>query len=412
MNIETKLARKAQRRATRGRITDAFVKALPFDAGDGRIERDDALPGFMVRIGASKKTFAYRTEKRRGGKRFWINQKLGDWPEVTATQARDAAEALRVERKAGTLQNTSARRAKTIANVWPLYKVAPTSKGRKKAATTIEEQGYSFQRLSQEVVNTPLRELVNDQDIMVREAARMVRVNGQAASNSSIKFVRALYKFVARDRTLKLPTGHPCETVMMVDSDNEQPVLERDELSAWWKRVQAVKNPLHREAHLITLLSGLRRNDVRTLRWEHLDVKGRRFHVPSPKGGRRKAFDLILSRPMLRCLWRARRAGRLLYPGSPWVFPADSKSGHLIRLSKEKVGAINHTLRRTFGGIAKNHVDVEEEDIRRLYNHGGKGVTSVYIRASKMGPHYLDQQELISAELMKALAGNRSETAL
>ena len=40
-------------------------------------------------------------------------------------------------------------------------------------------------------------------------------------------------------------------------------------------------------------------------------------------------FDLILSRPMIRCLWRARKVGRRLFPENAkrWVFPGSS-NGH------------------------------------------------------------------------------------
>jgi hypothetical protein len=50
------------------------------------------------------------------------------------------------------------------------------------------------------------------------------------------------------------------------------------------------------------------------LEWENLDLKRRCILVPKPKGGRKREFDLILSRPMIRCLWRARKIGRRLFP--------------------------------------------------------------------------------------------------
>ncbi len=401
IDIEKRLARRAKKEAAKGLISDEFARAQPYATGKEIIIRDDVLPGLTLRVGKKGKVFSYRIEQRKNGHRLpMITKPLGKWERgYTATQARKDAVALSVERDAGTIVNTSARKAKTLASVWPEFSVAPTTKGRKKAANTIEELRYSYKRLSPRVLHTPLRDLVNDQSIMQREAARIVGVHGQSASNSTVRLVRLMYKFANRDR--KLPAGHPCETVTVIDPENKQPVLDWHELPAWWRKVQALKNPIHREAHTLTLLSGLRRNDVRTMRWDKLDVKGRRFHISEPKGGSRRAFDLILARPMLRCLWRVRRAGRVLYPGSPWVFPADSASGHLIRLN-ERVGVRNHGLRRTYSGIAKNYVGISDADIGRLLNHGGANVTQRYIRASKMGPHFLQQQEAISAALIKA----------
>jgi integrase len=73
------------------------------------------------------------------------------------------------------------------------------------------------------------------------------------------------------------------------------------DLPAWWAQLQALSNPIRRELHLFMLLSGLRRNDVLTARWENFDDKRPSLRVPSPKGGEDRAFELPLSQ---RC-WNA-----------------------------------------------------------------------------------------------------------
>lgn len=62
-----------------------------------------------------------------------------------------------------------------------------------------------------------------------------------------------------------------------------------------------------------------------------------------------------LSRPMLACLARCRRAARFLYPGEQtWIFPAASASGHISEwkqpddLGKE----VSKVLRKTCATIA------------------------------------------------------------
>ena len=82
----------------------------------------------------------------------------------------------------------------------------------------------------------------------------------------------------------------------------------------------------------MTLLTGLRRNEVASMRWGHIDVSNRCITIPSPKGGRARAFKAPLTRPMLRSLWRARNAGRIMCErqGKVWCFPSDrSASGHV-----------------------------------------------------------------------------------
>jgi len=51
------------------------------------------------------------------------------------------------------------------------------------------------------------------------------------------------------------------------------------------------------------------------------------LHISKPKGGKKKAFDIPLSREMVLCLNRAIRFGRKMYPlqALRWIFPADTR---------------------------------------------------------------------------------------
>jgi len=130
--------------------------------------------------------------------------------------------------------------------------------------------------------------------------------------------------------------------------------------------------------------------------------------VPKPKGGRKKEFDLILSRPMIRCLWRTRKVGRRLFPSEAerWVFPGNS-NGHVRgdALPKDEVMA-NHSLRRAYATAATS-AGVDEDTVGKLLNHGGRSVTSRYIKTSYLGRMLAAAQEDISAHIVKALGSPR-----
>jgi integrase len=84
-----------------------------------------------------------------------------------------------------------------------------------------------------------------------------------------------------------------------------------NELQAWFGELAKVANPIRREFHLFTLLSGSRPDALSKARVQDINFKRRTLHLPSPKGGSKRAFDIPLSRPMVRCLVRAIRAGRV-----------------------------------------------------------------------------------------------------
>jgi integrase len=197
--------------------------------------------------------------------------------------------------------------------------------------------------------------------------------------------------------------------VSTVDPERDDlPALAETDMRDWWAKIQELKREHHREAHLFCLLSGLRRNSLVELEWKHLDLKRRCILVPKPKGGRKKEFDLILSRPMIRSLWRARNVGRRLFPENAkrWVFVGAS-DGHVRGDSLPKDGVMaNHSLRRAYATAATN-AGVDEDTVGKLLNHGGRSVTSRYIKTSYLGRMLAGAQEDISARIVNALGSPR-----
>ncbi|MER9242640.1 hypothetical protein [Mesorhizobium sp. M0633] len=162
------------------------------------------------------------------------------------------------------------------------------------------------------------------------------------------------------------------------------------------------------------LLSGPRPEAIRKARVEHVDFRARVLHIPRPKGGEVKAFDIPLSRAMIRCLVRVMRIGRALYceQSREWLFPAESESGHIIE-HKEKRSDLSkwgNDLRQTFRTIAQA-AGVAELDVHLLMNHSIPGVNAGYITRNKLlSDHLRQQQEAISLRMLEAGRSRRKET--
>ena len=308
--------------------------------------------------------------------------------------------------KAGQPVDGPARGEDTIVTSWPLYRARLIDEGC--SPKTLLAYGHAYDRLSDQVKNRPLRDLLADRTIMADEQQRIrARLSnrkrgGQSAAAQSAVFVSALFGFMRdRDPTLLGDPVSACQTT--VPKRDDLPILAVEEMPGWWTQVQKLKNPVVREALLFTLLSGLRRGSVESLSWADLDLRRGCLRVRVAKGGAEKAFDLILSRPMLRCLWRVRLAGRQLFPEQcrTWVFPGEA--GHITGNSLTKYGpAANHALRRTYATAAAL-AGVDEPTIGRLLNHGGRSVTARYIRDSHLGKMLAGAQADISAYIIRGL---------
>jgi integrase len=181
--------------------------------------------------------------------------------------------------------------------------------------------------------------------------------------------------------------------------------LAPSDLPAWEKERLALKNPIHRELALFLALSGLRRRDACSARWDELDMRCRVLRRPKPKGGEERAFNLPLSRAMLRCLWRVRAAGRMLHPvqAQEWIFPAASASGHIEEIKSQKLSIHGHALRRSYSVFGRM-AGVPHPIVKQLLNHAGSDVTEKhYTPDDPMLEFLCEQQEKISRYVVARL---------
>ena len=185
--------------------------------------------------------------------------------------------------------------------------------------------------------------------------------------------------------------------------------LSLSELLPWVEELRAVENPIRREFHLFLLFSGSRPDALKRARIEHVNFLDRILHIPKPKGGEVKAFDIPLSCLMIRCLVRVMRLGRALYPtqAQEWLFPSDSVSGHLVE-HKEDRGTLSkwgNDLRQTYRTVAQT-TGIADLDIHLLMNHTVPGVNAGYINRSKLlSDHLRQHQEMISQKIVEAVRG-------
>jgi integrase len=386
--------------ARRGRITDSYVDGLTKPG----FYRDGVLPGFGVRIGRRKRSFEVRVERRGRPKIFTT---VGARPTMTADEARAEAHDIlaRYERKE-TIKKPRQGEI-TIAIAWPLYRARLIDDGA--SPRTLDGYKFAYARLSDDFRNAPLRDLAADPVLMadevevIRKRLHNSRRGGQAAASQSARLVSALFSF-AQSREPSL-SGNPVSAVSTVDPRRQDlRVLASSDLSTWWQAVQKIPREHHREAHLFALFSGLRRETLVTLEWKHLDLKRRCIRIVRPKGGEDRAFDLILSHAMIRCLWRARQIGRRLFPinAERWVF-AGSR-GHIRgdALTKDGLSAANHDLRRTYASLGRA-AGVPRDSIKRLLNHSTTDITDHYICDSALWRLHATEQETIARALVRAL---------
>lgn len=412
-------------------LTDKILINMPFARSGQVVVRDTEQPGFAVRIGATTKTFIIQADLRReDGTRSTIKMKVCEVGELNTRAARTKARGLllliasgedprpkkKVEilaeaRAAEKAEDEAARIAPlgvpTLREAWSRFRNSHLIRKNRSPATI---RGYTdhIERLFADWLDDPLSRFGDEPRLLTDRHDLISGSNGPAIANGAMRTFRAVYNH-ARKTCRALPPENPAAAVDWNPEKRKDTAMGVTDLPGWFEQLARITNPIRREFHLMTLLSGSRPEVLKNVRVTDLDLKHRIMHLSKPKGGEIKAFDVPLSRAMMESIFRLRRIGPIIYPesGRVWLFPSDASCGHMTE-HKEDRSVLSHwgnDLRQTYRTLAQA-AEISEVDMHLLMNHALPGVNSGYITRSKlMRDHLRAQQDRLSVFFLGTAIG-------
>lgn len=383
-------------------LTDKYVKGLPPATGGQYVVRD-TLAGFFVVVGKRTKTFTVQCDvkddlERRRTKKV----ALGQVGELSVAQARAKAKAtLGALQVAGKFEER--RKEWTLGEAWDhMRDFDLPAKGSR--PRTVDGYEKTIRRLMGDWLTVPLHKFADKPHLVTERHRTITRENGPYAANHFGRAFRRLYNYAQAKLDRTLPVTAWSKVISFNREYRAKGGMGENDLGHWFTQLAAIPNEVRREFHLFTLLSGSRPDALSKAEWKHLNVKRRALHIPAPKGGEDRAFDIPLSRPMLASLIRARRAGRKLAPrqSATFIFPAvKSKAGHIAEWKEDRdvLCKWGKQLRQSYE-IAGEVLDISERTMKRLMNHATQDVTMGYGDRDKMWPRLIAEQERISGHFM------------
>jgi site-specific recombinase XerD len=409
-------------------LTDKTIAQLSAPKDGWYLARDTELKGFFVVVGKRKRTFTVQGDLRQGGKRASsIRVSIGDASEMSTRAARATAKEYlaQISRGRHPKDDKQAERTNlapamesggTIASItlrqaWERYLEAHLIR-KSRSKKTIDGYRDHIERIFAEWLDTTLHELATDPARVAKKHDKVTRENGPYMANGAMRTLRAIYNHARKTNKLLSP-DNPADAVDWNEEERRNTGMRSGDLKCWFAQLAALDNPVRREFHLFTLLCGSWPTALQEARPEHIDFRRRALHIPKPKGGKKKAFDIPLSRQMVLCLIRAIRLGRQMYPpqAQEWLFPADSASGHLAETKEDReiLSKWGNDLRQTFRTIA-TAAGVSEVDAKLLMNHAIPGVNAGYITRHKLlEDHLRSQQQAISSAIFAALGASMTQ---
>jgi len=406
-------------------LSDSSVARLPSaKAEGGYVVRDRDVRGFIVKVGMRRKTYRYEGERRSGKNREVISRKLGEHPHTKAGDARAAALAIVGQRARGETL-TGAGADITAAQAWARYEVYLKRENR--SSRTIDDYKQKFEKHLVQWHETPLRKITRAE--VLTWHGKVTAMAGAYAANGAARLGHALFAY-ARDEleAPDMPGRNPFRGRGLHNEEQPRETgMGTRDIRPWFEELLRLQSPILREFHWLSLLSGLRRNEVATLRWSDVSVRERAITIRTPKGGKKRRFRAPISPIMMRAICRARIAGRVMHDSQSreWVFPASSRSGHveeikgsswvngrngdkrkIVRLTK-----VGHSLRHSYRTLCAA-AGLDRLRTKLLMNHQvSRDVTDAYLSTPALFDQLREAQRMVSDLILRS-AGSVSDDRL
>jgi len=371
-------------------LTKRSVDSLAPSAGPW-IAWDDKLTGFGVRVQPSgTKSFLinYRAD---GGGRFSPNRRLvvGRFGRMTVDQARRRAQALLGRVAAG--EDPAAKRAEarglpTLGEAFEEYIEA--NPHRTERTNNLYRQNLRV-NLS-DWINRPLNR-ISRKDVEQR-FHRITDKHGWAGANQTMSMLRSVYRRPCVDHEgLRNPVELWLAAGGRFNRHKRRRISAPSEvLPCWWAGIRDAKMPeAIRDILWIGVYTGMRLDEVRSLRWERIDLERMMLRVDETKTG--QVLELPITRQLAAVFERRREALGHTDSADPltgWLFPSGlSRSGYVMDVQAYYAAVTDaggekfwfHGLRNSFISIAERELMLPRSLTKRLVNHArSQDVTEGY----------------------------------
>lgn len=352
------------------RLTKQLIDETPFPAAGQVFVRDTPLRGFALRVTQGRKSFIL--EKRIRGRMRRLT--LGPYGPLTVDQARKLA-AMHVGAIAQGDDPAQVRQDRlhepTFGDLTAQYleRHAP----RKRSGR--DDQGMLTSHLA--VFRT--RKLT---DLNRNDVARLHAQVGETAPYRANRLVALLRKMFNLARDWGLHAGeNPATRIQMFSEESRDRFVQPEELPRLFQAIAEEAGPAVRAVVLTALLTGARRTEVLTMRWDEVSLTRAEWRIPQTKAGRPHLLPLPHALvATLRSLSRVE--------GNPYVFVGQHGVGHLHDMKRAwerirmKAGIRDvrlHDLRRTVGSWLAGSGE-SMPLIGTVLNHRDVSTTAIYAR--------------------------------
>ena len=333
----------------RSRITDSVVRRLQGPGHGNRVTYDDDVTGFGVRVtsaGAKSFVLNYRIAGRE--RRYT----LGRYPAWSVLAAREEARRLRrrIDLGEDPLQaRVEERDAATVDDLCAEYSEAHLP--RKRPGSQRNDRAMIAQYI------LPALGPRKVADLEFADIAKLHRSLSKRSPYVANRVIALLSKMFSLSQQWGWRETNPCRGVERNAEGRRERYLSADEIERLNAALTAHPNQQAANVVRMLLLTGARRGELMSSRWEEFDLQGDVWHKPSAHTKQKRYHRVPLSQPA-GDLMRSIRAQAV--DASPFVFPGRRREAPLKEIKRfwdqiRRDAAIEdvrlHDIRHTYASI-------------------------------------------------------------
>lgn len=351
-------------------FTKANIDNLPLPASSWEYHSDTKTPGLFIGIGASGKK-SFTLNKRINGKPERI--KIGSYPEMTIENARKKAMELNGQIAQGNNPADIKRVAKeelTLSELFGLYNERYAIPHKLKSIVAMKAMFDNYLGKLDAPRKKHGRERVkpagavdwSNKKISAISSKDVFKLHhdlgtktGFTVANRVVELLRAMYN---RCHSMKLiDVANPAQGIQPYKEEARDRFLQGDELTRFFAALEA-ESEQNRDFFILTLLTGARKTNVLSMRWEDLDLNQATWRVPGEVSKNGQPMMIPITQEPLKILKRRKDSST-----STFVFPGEGKLGYMtspkrswerITTTAEIANIRPHDLRRSLGSWMVN----------------------------------------------------------
>ena len=296
------------------------IEALPTpEQGKRQIYRDKQNQYLFLRVTPTAKTFFWQQTKK--GKQNTVT--ISKYPAINAEQARDQASDITASYVKGenvAKEIRDSRQEMTLGELWADFRV-----NRKKGQGRISEAyEYVWERHYSGWKNEKLSDLSYSK---CRKMILKIRKNAPVHGNRVQRLGKAMWNYAIKQLRWKGENPFTFDQVSEKGRSRKTYRLHPSDMSAFMAALDTLPGENMKDLFLMSLFSGRRIGECRSMRWVDLDLQGGIWTIPDTKSG--MAQTCVIPKPLVNILVDRNKLNIEKDEPSTWVFPAHSKTGHV-----------------------------------------------------------------------------------